>query len=66
MARTSLSYLPVVLVLVMMNTIVIMMMMSKDSLAMMMVMSSMAMMMMSRGSLAKDPAMGVGSSLSVG
>ena len=41
------SYLPVVLVLVMMNTIVIMMMMSKGSLAM-------------------DQAMGVGSSLSVG
>ena len=42
------------------------MMMSKVCLAMMMMMSSIAMMRMSRGSLAKDPAMGVGSSLSVG
>ena len=49
----------------MMNTIVIMM--SKGSLVMMMMMSSMAMMRMSRGSLAKDLAMGVGAvSLSVG
>ena len=47
-ARTSLSYLPVVLVLVMMNTIVLMMRMSKGTIAMMMVMSTMAMMMMSR------------------
>ena len=66
MARTSLSYLPVVLVLVMMNTMVIMMMMSKVCLAMMMMMSTMAMMRMTRGSLAKDPAMGAGSGLSVG
>ena len=49
-ARTSLSYLPVVLVLVMMNTIVMMMMMTKGTIAMMM---------MSRGSVAMDQAMGV-------
>ena len=59
-ARTSLGYLPVVLVLVMMNTMVMRMRMSKGSLATMMMMSTMVMMRMSRRNMAKDPAMGVG------